>query len=89
MKPNSVFLTRNLLLLSIGVVLIASVLSCNRAYKPKDIEVTSKTRYSGAINGSPVTIDVLATINTGRGGRSACTFTGPSGFNPAVLGTMA
>jgi hypothetical protein len=33
-------------------------------------------------------VDVLATINTGRGGSSTCTFTKlPTAFNPASLGT--
>lgn len=83
-------LFRNITIFSIGVVLVTTILSCDRQSKPNDVEVTSRTRYSGAINGSPISIDVLATINTGRGGRSTCTFNElPSGLNPAVFGTMA
>jgi hypothetical protein len=80
------------LFLSLGITLfLASVaLTCRRQPGPRDISVTSRTTYSGIINGSPINVDVLATINTGRGGSSACTFTSlPTGFNPAVLGTMA
>jgi hypothetical protein len=90
MKTNLSILARNLLLLSIGVILLASLWSCKKGYSRRDVDVTSKTKYSGTINGSPISIDVVATINTGRGGRSSCIFTTvPSGFNPAVLGTMA
>jgi hypothetical protein len=93
MKLSIMSVARSFLLLSIGVVLLASLLACHRPGEQdvrKDIEVTAKTKYSGTINGTPISIDVLATINTGRGGRSSCTFTSiPTGFNPATLGTMA
>ena len=90
MKRNVKFRAGNFLLPSIGLVLLLSLFACNRDGRVKDMDVTSKTKYAGTINGSPVSIDVLATINTGRGGRSTCTLTnGPSDFNLAVLGTMA
>lgn len=90
MKRLIRFLARSFLLLSIGIILLASLFACRRQVGTKDMEVTAKTKYSGTINGSPISIDVLATINTGRGGSSSCTLTnGPSGFNLATLGTMA
>lgn len=90
MKRRIRFLARSFLLLGIGVVLMTSLFACRRQGGMKDMEVTAKTNYSGTINGSPISIDVVATINTGRGGRSSCTLTkGPSGFNLATLGTMA
>jgi hypothetical protein len=90
MKRRIWFFSRRFLLLSMGVVLLASLFACHRQGGRKDLEVTAKTNYSGTINGSPISIDVVATINTGRGGRSSCTLTnGPSGFNLAALGTMA
>jgi hypothetical protein len=85
------FVHRSLfVILAITVLLASLALTCRRQPGPRDISITSKTTYSGIINGSPINVDVLATINTGRGGSSACTFTAlPTGFNPAVLGTMA
>lgn len=87
----SSFVHRSLFLsLGITILLASLALTCRRQPVPRDISVTSKTTYSGTINGSPINVDVLATINTGRGGSSACTFTSlPPSFNPAVLGTMA
>ena len=90
MKRSIKFLARNFLFLSIGLILLASLFACKKEEARKDMEVSAKTKYSGTINGSPISIDVLATINTGRGGRSSCTLVnGPSGFNLATLGTMA
>jgi hypothetical protein len=73
------------------IVLLASLApTCRRQPGRNDIEITARTTYSGTINGSPIKVDVLATIDTGYGGSSVCTFTGfPTNFNPAVLGTMA
>lgn len=88
MKPNHVFLAKTFLLLSISVLLFASLYACRREGARKDIEVTARTKYSGAINGSSIAVDVVATLNTGRGGRSSCTFTTmPAGLNPGSLGT--
>jgi hypothetical protein len=84
--------TKGSLFLSIGImVLFASLATkCRQPPGPKDIDVKAKTTYSGVINGGPINVDVLATINVGHGGRSVCTFVNvPTGFNPAVLGTMA
>ena len=86
------FFSKGSLLLSIGamILLVSLAPTCRETRGPKDIEVKAKTTYSGVINGSPIRVDVLATINTGRGGRSACTFVSlPPAFNPAVLGTLA
>jgi hypothetical protein len=79
-------------LLGVGVILLLASLAptCRERRDARDIDVASKTTYTGTINGSPIKVDVSATINTGRGGSSSCTFVElPSGFNPAVLGTMA
>ena len=77
--------TQRLSLLVMGMILIAAFAACR---PEQDTEITSKTAYSGAINGSPIEINVVAKINTGRGGNSTCTFTKiPLGFNPASLGT--
>lgn len=88
---NGSFAHRSLfVLLGITILLASLALTCRRQPGPKDISVTSRTTYAGMINGSPIKVDVLATINTGRGGSSVCTFaTLPPNFNPAVLGTMA
>ena len=90
MKESFALLAKIFLVSTIGMSLLASLSSCHREGATKDIEVTSRTKYSGTINGNPIAIDVVATINTGRGGKSSCTFTSiPNGFNPGTLGTMA
>jgi len=91
MKRTLAFLAKTSLVLTIAVPLLAFSYSCRpETATTKDIDLTSRTKYSGAINGSPIAIDVVATINTGRGGNSTCTFTTiPTGFNPATLGTHA
>lgn len=90
MRFSIMFLARNFMFLGIALILLTSVFACRKEVGMKDREVTAKTRYSGTVNGSPISIDVLATIDTGRGGRSSCTLVnGPSGFNLATLGTMA
>ncbi|MGB7201396.1 MAG: hypothetical protein WBD16_03910 [Pyrinomonadaceae bacterium] len=86
MLRNQRFFSPRLSLLAVGVILIAAFAACRP--QQQDIDITSKTVYSGTVNGSPLEINVVATINTGRGGNSTCTFTKiPSGFNPASLGT--
>ena len=80
------------LFLGMGIVLFASLAlaACRQQRNIRDIDVTAKTSYSGIVNGSPMKVDVLATINTGRGGSSTCTFINlPTGVNPAALGTHA
>jgi hypothetical protein len=92
MQLNIDVLTKRSLFVCVGIVVLFASLAatCRQQRVTKDIEVKSKTTYSGIINGSPIRVDVLATINTGRGGSSSCTFTSlPPAFNPAVLGTMA
>jgi hypothetical protein len=84
--------TKRSLSLGVGLLLLFASLAatCRQKGDTRDIEVTAKTTYSGIINGSPIRVDVLATINTGRGGSSACTFINlPTGLTPASLGTMA
>ena len=83
--------TQRSLFLGVGIlVLFASLAAACRKRSAGEIEITAKTTYSGIINGSPIKVDVLATINVGRGGSSTCTFVGlPTGFNPASLGTHA
>jgi hypothetical protein len=77
-------------MIAIGIIASASLTACHRQryMQERDIDITSKTTMSGSVNGSPIEVDVLATLNTGHGGISSCTFTKlPSGFNPATLGT--
>ena len=82
-------LARELLFLSICVVLLGFLTMCGFPPDKRDIEVTSKTTYSGSVNGSPIEIEVTAKINTGHGGSSTCLFGAlPPGFNPATLGTF-
>jgi hypothetical protein len=55
-----------------------------------DRTVSVRTTISGIINDEPLRGRVSATLDTGRGGRSSCSFTKlPSGFTPASLGTQA
>ena len=55
---------------------------------PTDKDVTVRTQISGIVNGEPLKGRVVATLNTGLGGRSACRFSKlPSGFTPATFGT--
>ena len=91
MQRHMSSLTKPSLFLGIGIlVLIASLATTCQKRNAGQIEITAKTTYSGTINGSPIKVDVLATINVGRGGSSTCTFvTLPTGFNPASLGTHA
>ncbi len=92
MQQQTRFFTERSLFFGVGVIVLVASLAatCQRQRGTRDIDVTAKTTYSGIINGSPIRVDVLAKINTGRGGSSACTFISlPTNFNPAVLGTMA
>lgn len=92
MQHRTRFFTKGSLFLGLGILVLFVSLAptCRESRGPKDLEVRAKTTYSGVINGSPIRVDVLATLNTGRGGRSACTFVSlPPSFNPAVLGTLA
>jgi hypothetical protein len=51
-------------------------------------EVTARTTISGFVNGQPMKGKVVASLDTGRGGRSSCEFSHlPAGFNPATFGT--
>ena len=51
-------------------------------------EVTARTTISGFVNGKPLKGNVVATLETDRGGRSSCEFSHlPARFNPATLGT--
>ena len=55
---------------------------------PKSLEVVSRTNITGTINDSAVEGTVFATIDTGAGGSSSCTFPKlPIEFNPATIGT--
>ena len=90
MKRTLAYLAKTFLVVGIALPMLASIYSCRREGATKDIDLTSRTKYSGTINGSPIAIDVVAKINTGRGGSSTCTFaTIPERFNPATLGTHA
>ena len=81
------FFTERVLCLVMVIVLSASFAACRRE---RDIDVTVRTTMSGIVNGSALEATVVATLNTGRGGSSTCTFTKlPGGFNPASLGTLA
>ena len=88
MLRNQRFFSECLPVMVVGIILFASLSACHHQGTIRDIDVTSKTTYSGVVNGSPMEIDVVATFNTGRGGISTCTFTKlPPTFNPATLGT--
>jgi hypothetical protein len=85
MLPSQFFIDKRGLLFATAIMLFAFVAACPRA---RFIDINSKTTVSGIVNGSPMEVDVLATINTGHGGNSTCTFTKlPTAFNPASLGT--
>jgi hypothetical protein len=54
-----------------------------------NLDVTARTNISGVVNGHPTKGTVLASFNTGRGGRSACEFTHlPPGLTPATFGNL-
>jgi hypothetical protein len=92
MQRHMSFFTQPSLFLGVGILLLFASLAstCRQKRSASEIEITAKTTYSGVINGSPIKVDVLATINVGRGGSSTCTFVAlPTGFNPASLGTHA
>ena len=87
MQRHISFFTERLFCFGMVIVLFAAFAACRR---DRDIDVTARTTMSGVVNGSPLEATVVATINTGRGGSSTCTFTKtPTGFNPASLGTHA
>ena len=53
-----------------------------------DKTVTVRTEIAGIVNGEPLKGRVVATLDTGRGGRSTCRFSKlPSGFTPGTFGT--
>jgi hypothetical protein len=53
-----------------------------------DVDIVSRSRITGSVNGRGVEATVAATLNTGRGGSSTCTFSRlPQGFNPGTFGT--
>jgi hypothetical protein len=53
-----------------------------------DKSVTVRTTISGIVNGEAMKGRVVASLDTGRGGESACKFSKlPSGFTPATFGT--
>jgi len=79
------FFTGRVLCFGMVAVLFLSAGTCR---KGQDIDITARTTVSGGVNGGALEATVVASINTGRGGTSTCTYTKlPSGFNPAVLGT--
>jgi hypothetical protein len=54
----------------------------------KDVEILSLTEILGSVNGQDVKASISAVIDTGRGGRSTCTFTAlPERFNPGTFST--
>lgn len=53
-----------------------------------DKTVTVRTTISGIVNGEAMKGSVVAKLNTGQGGESACRFSKlPTGFTPATFGT--
>ena len=53
-----------------------------------DKTVTVRTEIAGIVNGEPLKGRVVATLDTGRGGRSTCRFSKlPSGFTLGTFGT--
>ncbi len=87
MIHNQNFFSKRLLVVIVAILFVCLV-ACRPQGGTKDVDITSKTTYSGSVNGSPVEINVTANFNTGRGGSSTCKSTKlPSGFNLAFLGT--
>jgi hypothetical protein len=53
-------------------------------------EITARSVVSGIVNGQALKGNVLASLNTDRGGRSSCEYSElPRGFTPATFGTFA
>ncbi len=53
-----------------------------------DKTVTVRTEIAGIVNGEALKGRVVATLDTGVGGRSTCRFSKlPSGFTPGTFGT--
>ncbi len=56
----------------------------------RNIDIVSRTVTTGSVNGVAFKGSVSATINTGRGGRSTCSFEQlPPHFTPGTIGTHA
>jgi hypothetical protein len=62
----------------------------NSPFAAKSIDISLRGRIAGSVNGSVVEGEVTASLNTGRGGRSACQFTRlPPNFTATTFGTYA
>jgi len=54
------------------------------------IDIVSRTKIKGEVNGAKISGSIEATLNTGRGGHSTCEFTQlPPMFNPGTFSTHA
>lgn len=69
-------------------LLAVSVLACQHQIRQRNVEIVARTEVTGAINGAALRGHIVATVNTGRGGRSTCEFSQlPNRFTAATLGT--
>ena len=90
MKRFQMFFSECFSMVLIVLVFFSFISACHMQKVKKEIDVTSKTTYSGIVNDHQLEIDVVATFNTERGGVSTCNFKKlPPKFNPATLGTHA
>ena len=90
MKHYQSVLSNCVSVFAIGTIIFSFLTACYMHEAKKEIDITSRTTYSGFVNDYELAIDVVATINTTHGGTSNCTFTKlPPKFNPATLGTHA
>jgi hypothetical protein len=83
---------------TVGAALLAVLASCAEEPYPeppqpepppaRDLDIVSNSSITGMVNGEAVEATISASFNTGRGGRSTCTFSKlPQGFSPATFGT--
>jgi hypothetical protein len=62
--------------------------ACSHPAERPNVDIESRTSITGEVNGSVIAGSVLATFNTGRGGKSTCEFSRlPEKFTPATVGT--
>jgi hypothetical protein len=74
------------------LVVVLGIAACapTASVRSGDLELVSRTRVAGTVNGAAVVGAVTSTIQTGRGGRSSCEYSQlPGGFNPGTLNTHA
>lgn len=71
--------------IAVGVMALLPACRSGAHIRP-NVEIVSRSSIFGTINSMPIDATVVATFNTGRGGRSTCEFSKlPSGFTPGTL----